>query len=118
MAVAMIALFLLVLAIVGLLALTAWVALIAAVLLMVLGLFAVTRYVQQISRTRSASETLANGTSRVDQDLAATDEPDTQISRHDIPTGEPERLAAPPASEPSARTSPTLDNADIDDPRR
>jgi ABC-type nickel/cobalt efflux system permease component RcnA len=118
MVVAMIALFLLVLAIVGLVALTAWVALVAAVLLMSLGLFAVTRYVQQISRTRLAGEQLDSGPSSANEDLAVTDDPQTQISRHDIPKGEPERLAAPPTSEPSAPAPPTLDNADIDDPRR
>src|ERR1700722_6065879 len=116
MVLAMIALFLLVLAIVGLVALTAWLALAAAVLLMVLGLFAVTRYVQQISGTRRSAGLIDRGPAKAGEDLPAADDPHTQISRHDIPMGEPERLAAPPTSEPSPPASPTLDNADIDDP--
>ena len=118
MVLAMVALFLLVLAIVGLVALTAWLAIVAAVLLMVLGLFAVTRYVQQISLTRRSDERPGLGPPSVAENLAVTDDPHTQISRHDIPKGEPERLAAPPTSEPSAPARPTLDDADIDDPRR
>ncbi len=108
MLVAMIALFLLVLAIVGLVALTAWVALVAAVLLMVLGVFAVTRYVQQISLTRRSGERLERGLSGMNEDLAVTDDAHTQISRHDIPLGEPERMAAPPTSEPDPPPRPTL----------
>jgi Flp pilus assembly protein TadB len=97
--VALIALFVIVLAIVGLVAIGGWVTLVIAVLMMLAGVFGVTRYVQTISLTRQSHERLNDGLSGMNEDLAVTDDAHTQISRHDIPQGEPERNAAPATSE-------------------
>jgi hypothetical protein len=97
--IALIALFVIVLAIVGLVAIGGWVTLVIAVLMMLAGVFGVTRYVQTISLTRQSHEHGAGGASSVAEDLAVTDDAHSQISRHDIPVGEPERNAAPPTSE-------------------
>jgi predicted small integral membrane protein len=118
MLVAIVALFLIVLAIVGLVALTAWVALVAAVLLMIVGVFAVTRYVQRISLTRRSGARLESELSGANRDLAVTDDAHTQISRHDIPVGEPERMAAPPTSELDRPGVEAPDDDEIDDARR
>jgi hypothetical protein len=96
--VALIALFVIVLAIVGLVAIGGWVTLVIAVLMMLAGVFGVTRYVQTISLTRQ-SHGHEGGASSVADDLAVTDDAHSQISRHDIPQGEPERNAAPATSE-------------------
>jgi hypothetical protein len=96
--VALIALFVIVLAIVGLVAIGGWVTLVIAVLMMLAGVFGVTRYVQTISLTRQSHEH-AGGASGIAEDLAVTDDAHSQISRHDIPVGEPERNAAPATSE-------------------
>jgi hypothetical protein len=90
--VALIALFAFVLVIVGLVALGGWVALVAAVAVMIVGAFAVTRYVQMISSTATSGGRGVSG-------IAAADDAHSQISRHDIPQGEPERNAAPATSE-------------------
>jgi hypothetical protein len=87
-----------VLAIVGLVAIGGWVTLVIAVLMMLAGVFGVTRYVQTIALTRQ-SHGDAGGASSVAEDLAVTDDAHSQISRHDIPVGEPERNAAPATSE-------------------
>jgi hypothetical protein len=98
--VALIALFVIVLAIVGLVAIGGWVTLAIAVALMLAGVFGVTRYVQTISITRQSRERAGGGdASGVAGDLAATDDAHLRISRHDIPVGEPERNAAPATSE-------------------
>jgi hypothetical protein len=97
--IALIALFVIVLAIVGLVAIGGWVTLVVAVLLMLVGVFGVTRYVQTIALTRQSHERAAGGTPSIAEDLAVTDDSHSQISRHDIPLGEPERNAAPATSE-------------------
>jgi hypothetical protein len=100
--IALIALFVIVLAIVGLVAIGGWVTLVVAVALMLAGVFGVTRYVQTISLTRQSGERVHSGPAGISEDLAVTDDSHAQISRHDIPLGEPERLAAPATSEQSA----------------
>ena len=97
--VALIALFVIVLAIVGLVAIGGWVTLVIAVALMLAGVFGVTRYVQTISITRQARGRDTGGAPGVARNLAVTDDAHAQISRHDIPVGEPERNAAPVTSE-------------------
>ncbi|HEX4482466.1 MAG TPA: hypothetical protein VH081_01660 [Solirubrobacteraceae bacterium] len=103
--IALIALFVIVLAIVGLVAIGGWVTLVVAVALMLVGVFGVTRYVQTIALTRQPGEQgeHAQGSHAI-EDLAVTGDSHTQISRHDIPLGEPERLSAPATSEQSAET--------------
>ena len=97
--IALIALFVIVLAIVGLVAIGGWVTLVVAVLLMLVGVFGVTRYVQTIALTRQSHQQAAGGAHSMGEDLVVTDDSHSQISRHDIPVGEPERNAAPPTSE-------------------
>jgi hypothetical protein len=92
MLVALLGLFAFVLVIVGLVALGGWVALVAAVAVMIVGAFAVTRYVQTISSTATSGGRGVSG-------IAEADDTHADISRHDIPVGEPERLAAPPSSD-------------------
>jgi hypothetical protein len=92
MLLALIGLFAFVLVIVGLVALGGWAALVAAVAVMIVGAFAVTRYVQTISSTATSGGRGVSG-------IAAADDTHSEISRHDIPLGEPERNAAAATSE-------------------
>ncbi len=85
------AFFVLVLVIVGLVALGGWVALGFAIALLVLGVIALTRYVQRISITRRSPERLSRGVSGMNEDLSVTDDAHTELSVHDVPLDNPER---------------------------
>jgi hypothetical protein len=83
------ALFLLALVIVGLLALGGWVAFAAAILLLLLGLFGLSRYVQRIAWTRSSRVHLRRGLAGMNDDLSNTDDAHEDISPRDLPLDNP-----------------------------
>jgi len=77
----------LVLVIVGLVLFGGWVAFGFAVALMVLGVFALTRFVQRLMRTPSSE--LDAGLSGMHRDLSITPEAHEDLSPHDIPLDSP-----------------------------
>lgn len=68
-----------------------WVGLGVAIIVMLLGVFAVSRYVQRIAWTRSSPELLRRGLAGMNEDLANSDERHTELSPHDFPQDNPAR---------------------------
>lgn len=81
--------FVLALGIVGLLALGGWVAFAFAIGLLVVGVFALVRYVQRLAWTRKSRVHLRHGLSGMNEDLSVTDDAHTEVSPLDIPPDNP-----------------------------
>jgi len=66
-----------------------WVAFACGVALMLIGVFALTRYVQRIAWTRRSPQRLRDGLGGMNEDLAISDEAHEDLSPLDFPRGSP-----------------------------
>jgi hypothetical protein len=91
LALAMSALFLLALVIVGLVAIGTWLTVAIAILLTLIGLFALTRFVQRIAWTRRSGAHLRRGLAGMNDDLSNSDDVHEDLSAHDLRPDKPAR---------------------------
>lgn len=89
----------LVAAIVGMLALDSWWTFAIAILLLIAGVFALTRFVQALGWTPRSGRRIEGGLKGMHEDLSISDEVHDELSPHDVPPDNPAHHELEPAAE-------------------